>query len=241
MSIIPKVKVEQLQFCESHWPVWTANAAAIGLSTTQTTNFKNFATAARAAYDAAQTAKQAYHAAVTNQNQALRLATDNAADLIRVIKGFAELTSNPNAVYSLAQIPPPATPVPAAAPGKPTDINVTLESSGAVTFTWEATNSAASGGAFFNISRKLPGQTSFTPLGGTSGSTSESRRMTFTDATVPTSAAGAGAQYIIQGQRGTLVGLASDAVVVQFGVEDGPGFSVTGATANANGGLKVAA
>ena len=57
--------------------------------------------------------------------------------------------------------------------------------------------------------------------------------MTFTDATVPTSAAGQGAQYIIQGQRGTLLGEPSDAVVVQFGVDGGGGF--------ANAMLKMAA
>ena len=229
MGILPKTKVEQLQFCESHWPIWNTNAAAIGVSTSQAGLFKTLTQTARTAYDAAQTAKQAYHAAVTNQNQALKLATDNAADLIRVIKGFAELTTNPNAVYSTAQIPPPATPVPTPAPGKPTNVLVALESSGAITFTWEATNSAASAGAFFNISRKLPGQASFLPLGGTSGSTSESRRMTFTDNSIPTSAAGAGAQYIITGQRGTVLGTPSDAIVVQFGV-DGLGATVTGAS-----------
>ena len=228
MGILPDKKNEQLSWCESHWPIWNAAPTTIGLTTTQTGNFKTLTQNARAAYDAAQNAKQAYRAAVTAQNAALGLATANAADLIRVIKGFAELTTNPNAVYSLAQIPPPATPVPAVAPGKPTNIAVTLESSGAITFTWEATDSTASTGGFFNISRKLPGQTAFTSLGGTSGSTSESRRMTFTDSSIPTSAAAAGAQYIIQGQRGTKIGEASDAITVQFGT-DGSGF-----TANSN-------
>ncbi len=223
MPIVPDKKVEQLQFCESHWPIWTTNAALIGLTAAQTTAFKNFTTAARTAYDAAQTAKQAYRAAVTNQNQALTLATANAADLIRVIKGFAELTTNPNAVYSSAQIPPPATPVPAVAPGKPTNIGVTLEPTGAVTLTWDATDSAASSGAFFSISRKLPGAAVFTVLGGAPGSTASVRRMSFTDVSIPTSAAADGAQYIIQGQRGTLIGIPSDAVTVQFGAGSGAG------------------
>jgi hypothetical protein len=50
--------------------------------------------------------------------------------------------------------------------------------------------------------------------------------MSFTDETIPTSAAAAGAQYIIQGQRGTLTGEPSDAVTVQFGV--GEGVTVSG-------------
>ena len=53
-------------------------------------------------------------------------------------------------------------------------------------------------------------------------------------ATVPTSAAGGGAQYIVQGFRGTRAGGASDAVIVQFGV-DGPGLAVS------NAALKIAA
>lgn len=41
---------------------------------------------------------------------------------------------------------------------------------------------------------------------------------------VPASAASQGAQYIVQGFRGTRVGDASDAVTVQFGT-DGNGFA----------------
>lgn len=237
MPVIPDKKVEQVQFCETHWPVWNANAAAIGLTSAQAGNFKTLTLAARAAYDAAQNAKAAWHAAVTNQNQAIRAATENAADLIRVIKGFAELSANPDAVYAVAQIPPPATPVPAQAPGRPNNVSVALEPSGAITLSWEAANAAAGSGAFFNISRKLPGQTGFTPLGGAPGTTSETRRMSFTDTTVPTSAAGAGAQYIIQGQRGTMLGAPSDAVTVQFGTDSaGQSFATV-----ANGPTRLAA
>ena len=114
---------------------------------------------------------------------------------------------------------------------------LSTRTSGAVTLAWEAANSAAGSGAFFNISRKLPGENSFGPLGGSPGSTTLSRRMTFTDATVPTSAAGAGAQYIIQGQRGTLTGEPSDAVTVQFGVDGGGGEALS----DGAGGLKMAA
>ena len=237
MGIIPLPKVEQLQWCESHWPTWNDASASIGLSLTQTGSFKTLTQSARAAYDAAQNAKQAYRAAITAQNVALTQAISNAQDLIRVIKGFAELTADPNVVYSLAQIPPPAVPVPAVAPGKPTNFNITLQSDGSISLTWDATDSTASSGAFFNITRKLPSQTAFTSLGGTSGSTIESRRMTFTDTSVPTSAAGAGAQYIVRGQRGTRIGEPSDAITVQFGT-DGGSFT---AGAHAPATMKIAA
>lgn len=237
MPIIPETKVEQLEFCESHWPIWLAAAPSVGLSISQVNLFKGLTVVARQQYDAAQAARQAARAATVSQNDALSSAvggTGGASDLIRVIKAFAEMAPNPDAVYALAQIPPPAPPTPATAPGRPNNMSVTLLPTGAITLAWEATNSSAGSGGFFTVSRRLPGQPSFTVLGGAPGSTRESRTMSFTDSTVPTSAAGAGAQYIIQGQRGTLMGEPSDAVVVQFGVE-GPGLTVTGAE------LKIAA
>jgi hypothetical protein len=110
------------------------------------------------------------------------------------------------------------------APGKPTDFSVVLNADGSVTLSWASTDSAASTGAFFAISRKLPGETAFTGIGGAPGSTSETRRPSFTDGTVPASAASQGAQYIVQGFRGTRTGEASDAIVVQFGTDSGGGF-----------------
>lgn len=227
MAIIPKSKVEQVQWCEAHAPVWAAAPATMGLTAAQCTAFSALVLEARKDYDAAQAAKEAYHASITAQNVALSNAVTSAADLIRVIKGYAEQQADPNSVYSRAQIPPPAAPVPTPAPGKPTNISVGLNSDGSITLGWDADESTASTGAFFEITRKLPGQTAFTNLGGAPGSTSESRRMTFTDATIPTSAAGAGAQYIITGRRGTRWGIPSDAFVVQFGVD---GLTVTGGT-----------
>ncbi len=237
MPIIPDKKSEQLSWFESHGTLWTTVATSIGLTAPQATAFKALVVSARTAYDAAQNAKQAYRAAVTAQDAALHQAGTNAADLLRVIKSFAELTSNPNAVYAIAQIPPPATPVPLGPPGKPANFAVSLQSDGSITLTWEATDSTASSGGFFNVTRKLPGQSAFTQLGGTSGSTSESRRMTFTDTSIPTSAAGAGAQYIVIGQRGTRIGEPSDAITVQFGT-DGGSFT---AGVNAPATMKIAA
>ena len=128
-------------------------------------------------------------------------------------------------------------PTPLPAPGVASNIQVVLESSGAVTLSWDAQFGSASSGAFYNVYRKLPGQTAFSSIGGAPGSTAESRRMAFTDATVPTSAAANGAQYVIQGQRGTNVGDASSAITVQFGIDGGGSFNVAGATTS----MKIAA
>lgn len=224
MPIIPQSNVGQLQFCESHTLVWTNSAAQIGLTAAQATTFKNLTGAARAAYDAAQIAKQQYRAAITAQNAALSAAisgTGGAADLIRVIKSYANLQANPDNVYSAAQIPPPAPPAPAPAPGQPTNVTVTLEPTGAITLRWKAVNAAAGAGTFFSVERKLQGESMFS-LVGTVGVKS------FTDYGITLGTPGA--TYIITGQRGDRVGQPSEQIGVQFGVGGGGGFVVSNAT-----------
>jgi hypothetical protein len=234
MSVLPDTVIGQIQFCEVHNPVWQAVPTAIGLTAAQVTALSAVTATARKSFNDAQTARALSKAATTKLATDARVMKLQVSDLIRQIKAYAELQATPGTVYAAAQVPPPAAPTPAAAPGKPTDFAVSLESDGSVTLSWSASDSAASSGAFFTISRKLPGASGFVGIGGAPGSTAESRRATFTDSTVPATAASAGAQYIVQGFRGTRAGEPSDAVTVQFGT-DGVGASVTGV------GLKMAA
>jgi hypothetical protein len=233
MSVLPVNLNDQIIFCEAHVPVWTAAPVTIGLTAAQCTALATATTNARKNFNDSQVAREASKAATTTLHSGVTIMKNQVSDLIRQIKAFAELQSNPATVYALAQIPPPAAPTPLPAPGKPTDFSVDLNSDGSVTLSWNSTDSAASSGAFFAISRKLPGQTAFVGVGGAPGSTSESRRASFTDATVPASAASQGAQYIVQGFRGTRMGDACDAITVQFGVDGG------GSVASAS--LKMAA
>lgn len=226
MPVLPDKRLEQIQFFETRLPVWqAAPATAIGLTTAQIAALASATQNARDAYNSAQTARAASKAATTSYHTTSDDMRQLGADLIKTIKAFADLQASPGAVYALAQIPEPLPPEPLPAPGKPKDFLVTLENSGAVTLSWGAENAAASSGAFYTVRRKLPGQVEFVVLGGTGGSTSTSRRMAFTDATVPASAAGVGVVYEVQGQRGTTVGTPSDAITVQFGT-DGTGRAV---------------
>lgn len=243
MSIIPDKKVEQLQFCESHWPVWLAQFAGLGVSQLQIQNFKQLTQAARTAFDAAQAAKQAARAAVTNQDQALRAAITNAADLIRVIKSYAELTNNPDAVYALAQIPSPSAPTPALAPTRPINIRLQLESNGGLTIQWKAApNSPAtpdldesSSGVTYSIYRRLPGESAMRIVGTATPPRTGAVRgyASWTDNDIP--AGSNGITYAIQGARGELAGPTSDAFVVTLGMGGG-GLTATMSPANATSG-----
>ncbi len=225
-TVIPSKVLEQIEFCESHLPVWTsAPAASIGLTAAQITSLTTLTTQTRAAYNAALAARNASKAATNTLNTSAAGMRELASDLVKTIKAFADLQPVPGAVYSLAQIPQPAPATPAPPPGKPTDFQVVLEPGGAITLSWSGEYSAASSGSFYNVFRRLPDQSGYVHMGGTSGSTLQNRRMSFTDASVPTSAAAEGVKYIVQGQRGTNVGLASDVIAVEFGVEGGGGVS----------------
>ena len=229
MSTLPNGNVDLIEFCEVHAPVWVANAVALGIPPASANAFNVSTSAARSRYDDALKVRDAAKTATAESNEAIREMKADAATLLRSIKAFAEAQTNPQTIYNIAQIPAPLPPTPLPAPGKPTDLLVTLLPTGAVQISWSSENAAASSGAFFNVLRKLPGSSSWISLGGASGSTTASRRMNFVDATVPTSAAAAGVQYIIQGQRGTLQGLMSDAITVQFGTDTPGGLSVQGA------------
>lgn len=219
MPVIPANRNDMIQFFHTRLSIWTAQAANIGLSPTQVTALGDAADAARTAYDNAMATRAAAKAFTLTLNASASDLRDVGGDLVRQIKAFAELQDNPATVYAAAQIPQPADPSPQPAPGRAENITVNLEPSGAVSLGWEATNAAASGGAFFNITRKLPGESGFTPVGGAPGSTTQSRRMRFTDHNVPTAAAATGIQYIITGVRGELTGQPSAVITVLFGTD----------------------
>lgn len=225
MAVLPESKLEQIQFCESHIPVWSANAAAIGLTAAQVTSLQTLTTTARSSYSSSQSTRQAAKGATTtfhNNTSAMRKA---AADLIALIKAFAESKNDPN-VYGIAQIPPPSPPTPSTPPGQPFNFGVAVEPTGALTLSWESENSAASSGGFFTVQRRLGAGGGYFTIGGTPGVGGGGRRTSFTDDTLP--AGTPTVSYIVIPKRGTQTGTPGEAVNITFGV--GGGTSVTGAS-----------
>ena len=165
---------------------------------------------------AAKTATNSFHDNV-------ELMRDAGADIIRQIRTQAEVTNNPN-VYNLAQVPPPAPPMPAPLPGQPTNFSVGLTGSGGILLTWKSTNSSPSTGAYFTVRRRLAGENTFTVAGGT-GSKS------FLDDTVPFGTNMV--TYLVQGFKGQAAGPESEQLTVQFGMG--------GSGANATAQFKIAA
>lgn len=216
MGVLPDNRLEQVQFCEDHHDVWAANAVAIGLTVAQVNALSALTDSARKDYESAQQARLASKAATAAFYNSCGLMRDKAADLIRVIKTFADTTNNPN-VYSIAQIPAPAAPGVNPPPGQPTNVVITLTPGGVLNFKWKSEN--ASGG-FFQIKRKIGSSGSYTIIGGAG-------EREYFDTTLPLGTSTV--SYIIQGFRGNTPGPESNVIGVQFGVGSGGGATITGA------------
>lgn len=214
MSLVPVKLVEKVQFYENHVEPWTTNAVAIGTTAPIMTDLSTKVTAARAAYVAQQAARDEAKAATLTFQLAVAAMAAAGSDVIKQIR--AKAGASGDAVYSLAQIPPPATPAPVPPPGKPTDFTVALQETGALELAWKCANPAASGGTIYQVYRRVGTTGEFAYLGGTG-------TKGFVDDTLP--AGSTQVTYQIQAARSTAVG-----PWAQFNVNFGVGGGAGGAT-----------
>lgn len=204
---IPRLALDQIEFCQVHAPVWALGPVFIGLTPAQVAQLGTLTAAARGAFEAAESARLASMAATTAYHDALARMRTHAADLVALIRARAQSTHDVG-VYAAAQIAPPAQRRPAPPPTMPTEIAAMLNSDGSITFTWDSGNATPSTGAYFEVERKLAGEKVYTVIGG-------APTRTFRDSTIP--AGVTAASYIITGLRGHRRGESSQSVVVQFG------------------------
>ncbi|MBI5864618.1 MAG: fibronectin type III domain-containing protein [Planctomycetes bacterium] len=208
-----------LQWCEAHAPVFTANAAAIGLTPAQATAFATATTAGAAALLAQEQARQAALVATQQAQTAFDTLRAGAGDTVRLIRAFAESQTKPEVVYNTAQIPPPSPPSPAPPPAQPTDLTVTLDASGGnLTLRWKAANPTGTSGTSYIIRRRLPGESEFAFIG-------VSGKKEFVDDSLV--AGPDSVQYTVQGQRADSSGPLSPTFTVNFGQAPGGGMMAT--------------
>lgn len=195
MPLIPDKKIEKVQFFENRMSLWTTNAVAIGTTSTDVTAMGTLTTAARAAYNAQQIALDAAKAATETFNNAVDAMGVKGAGIIKQVRTKADVTNNP-AVYTMANIPAPATPQPRGTPGTPTDFSATLHQDGSVELGWKCTNT---GGVMYQVYRSITGSAgTFAYVGGTG-------ERKITDSTIPVGTSHL--TYKIQAVRSTAAGL----------------------------------
>lgn len=205
MGVIPDSKQEILNWGTAHAPVFSANAVAIGLTVIEAGAFAAAVTAAQTAWNDAIAAREVAKAKTVTSDAAFGTLFDKASITVSTIKAFADKNANPPAIYALAQIPMPAEPQPAGPPPAPQNVTCQIDNLGRVDVRWSGSTRYST---FFNVWRKLYGETTWTQVGAT-GSKS------FVDATVPQGTPSA--IYYVQGQRGQNVGEPSETIAVIFG------------------------
>jgi hypothetical protein len=229
MPILADKDLETIQFFEDHLPIWQVTPAAVGLSAPQCVLLTTLTKNARDAYVAAQKARLGSKAATSAYHDNTMLMRDLGADMIRLIKAFADASANPGTVYNAAQIPLPLPPSPPVVPGTPEMVTVGLNPGGSLTLRWKAKNAAPSSGAVFDVTRRIDNTGQYMSIG--PGKSVKGGKFEFTDSTLVNGTQSA--SYIIVGKRDNppQTGIPCEAVNVQFGISAGGGMTIM----NANG------
>ena len=230
MGVIPTSKPAQLAFFEQHIAQWTANAASIGLTPGQATGIAAFTAQARATFDEAQDARQASKDATLAQNIAFDGLLNFGADLIKIIRAYAEVNDSPM-VYTLAGIPQPAEPTPLGPPATPTDLVATLNTSGGVVVTFKGSKA---GGTAWVVERRTVVAGGGTPTAWSKVGITETK--SYTDEALPQGLDSV--QYRVIASRSGGLSAPTQPVVLQFGTVAGA--SQSGAPQN-TAGIKLAA
>jgi hypothetical protein len=227
MSIVPDKAIDKVSFYENHATPWNSHAVQIGTSVVKVAAMSALAVSARSAYNAQQSAQQQAKAATQNFKDAVAALATAGSDIIKEIKTRA--ATGGNSIYTLAEIPVPATPTPVPPPGMPTAFGAILKPNGALELRWKCANPPGSTGTFYQVGRRVGATGEFKIIGG-------SGNKKFIDDTVP--AGVAGVTYEIVAIRSTSIGTA-DRFTVSFGV--GGAGEATALVAQAGGAPKLAA
>ena len=227
MAVLPRGGGEMIDWFAQRIDTWQDDPAAIGLTPDQTTELAARTAAARGLLEAAQLARIESKSATVASAAGEAALRSYGADMIRIIKAFAETAEDRAAVYVRANVPPPAPRTPQGPPGQPHGVQVRLGSRGELHLAWKAEDAAASSGVYFVVSRRLDNDPVFTLLGATG-------EKAITDDTLPR---GTGcATYVIAPFRGTLAGPVSVQTRVQFGTDHAPDSRAATLAANPNPG-----
>ncbi|HEV7300083.1 MAG TPA: hypothetical protein VGN72_12010 [Tepidisphaeraceae bacterium] len=205
MKLVPKKKEARIGFYQAHIATWAANAVAMGASAADVTAVQTALTTAVGTLEAQRVAQTAAKSAVQACDQAV--ARLNALGMVVIEQVRTKARTAGDGVYTLADLPVPATPAAKGAPGKSTDFTATLNDIGGLELKWKCPNPAGTSGTIYQIFRLIGESVEPIYIGGAGSKT-------FVDSTLP-----AGVQkvtYQIQAVRSTAVGPWA-AFTVKFG------------------------
>lgn len=224
MPTVPTTDIDLVNFCTEHAEIWALDPAGLGLGALQVTQLTNLTQTAANSLEAARKARETSKATTVMMRADISAVRTYVNDLIRIIKGYAEVQANPAAVYSQAQIPPPAAPGPVPAPSQPTNLTATLNAtSGEITLRWKATQPQGASGTTYIVRRRQSGTGEFAFVGVT-GAKSFIDSSFFAGPDV--------VEYTVQAQRADASGPVSSILTVNFG-RTGSTLTITGTSSQA--------
>lgn len=223
MANMPQAPIAALMgWMNSHASTWETVAPQIGLTPARVAGLQSLLEQATKDIATATEARSASKFATSQQNDSIRDAREECAEMIQVIKGFIESSGNTN-LWNVAQISPNAEPGEVPPPNAPTNILATLDVSGKLTLTWKATQPAS--GTVYRISRAFNGSSTYTFIDAVG-------LKEFVDETIPFGTRQV--SYEIVARRGRQQAPTAN-LTVQFGSIAGPGSGLTIVSETFNG------
>lgn len=207
-----------LEFAELHTGPWEASSTQIGLTSSQAGEYKSATEEARQKLQAALASREAAKVATREQNEAFSALRRLNSAYLRLIRGFAEQSADPQKVYNLAVIPAPGRPSPAQPPTAPFDLTANLAiAEGGISVRWKASQPGGITGVVYVIDRALGNQSQNWQSIGLTGSKS------FIDTTLPTGTSRV--FYRVTARRGTFAATGDSVLDIRLGT--GPGEAMT--------------
>lgn len=212
---MPSGNQAALAWLEGHITQWGANQAAIGLASAAVIDLATNLANERSAWTTIEGVRADSKTKTQSFNLNMKAVRTQASDMIATIKAYAAASGNATTVYDLAGLTQADPRQPATPPETPLITSSVLDGLGNVTIEWTGRGPT---GTVYNVSRLLPGGTSFVFLGQGDG-----RNKTFKDTSVPSGTPTA--EYSVTAVRGSDTSAPSPTTTVRFFSEPAEGES----------------
>jgi hypothetical protein len=203
-NVVPTTRDELIAFYKQHQPVWASMPESVGLTSGQVLELANRLNVTDFALTEAIDARTVSRTKTQTLDTAVTDLRSYGSSLMSMIRGFAESTGDPAAVFAKAQIPPPAKPTPAGPPLPPSELAADPNATGTITLRWKGTLAS---GQVFRIERSVDG--------GAWVSRGTYNIKTWLDDAVPMNSNVI--QYRVFGQRGLVSSTTAPVAIVNFG------------------------
>lgn len=161
MSTVPRNALEAIDWVETRVPVWAAAGLTIGLDSAQVAELAVLVGEAQTLKSEWNTAKAVADAKGEAFRQKVKAMRTKASGQVVQVRGFARGQADPDAVFILAQLPVPADPGPAPAPGTPKGFKRQLLDNGGLQFTFECDHPSGVKAVTYKVERQSAPQTPF--------------------------------------------------------------------------------